>query len=128
MFGTFFTQLMGETASDNAATRRRYSRRSCDRVVTVIGGKTFPVENWSLGGLQIYGDPRPFGVNEEVDVTMKFKLRSDIIAVPHKARVIRKAHDKVAFEFLPITRQIRNRFQSVVDDHVAAEFADSQLV
>lgn len=128
MFGTFFTALLRDPTEDDGASRRRSERRSCDRCVSVIGGKTYPVENWSLGGLQIYGDPRPFGVNEEIDVTMKFKLRNDIIAVPHKARVVRKAHDKVAFEFLPISRQIRNRFQSVVDDFVATEFADSQLV
>lgn len=128
MFETFFSALRGDAVNDTADTRRRFSRRSCDRCVSVIGGKTYPVENWSLGGLMVYGDPRPFGVDDEIDVTMKFKLRNDIMAVPHKARVVRKSHDRVAMEFLPLTRQIRNRFQNVVDDHVAAQFADSQLV
>jgi hypothetical protein len=128
MLGTFFSTLLRESADDSAASRRRFDRRSCDRCVSVIGGRIYPVDNWSLGGLQIYGDPRPFGINEEIDVTLKFKLRSNIVAVPNKARVVRKAHDRVAFEFLPISHQIRKRFQSVVDDFVATEFADSQLV
>jgi hypothetical protein len=128
MFNNFFSNFLGKSdAQDDQASRRRYERRGTDRCVSVINGKTYPVENWSLGGLLVYGDPRPFGVENEIDVTLKFKMRNDIMDVPHKARVVRKSHDKIAFEFLPLTSQIRNRFQTVIDDYMAAEFADSQL-
>jgi hypothetical protein len=128
MFNNFFSNFLGKSdAQDDQDSRRRYERRGTDRCVSVINGKTYPVENWSLGGLLVYGDPRPFGVENEIDVTLKFKMRNDIMDVPHKARVVRKSHDKIAFEFLPLTSQIRNRFQTVIDDYMAAEFADSQL-
>lgn len=126
MFGKLFSSLKNAGDTPSAQVRRRFSRRDCDKCVTVIGGKTYPVENWSLGGLLIHGDSRPFGIDNEIGVTMKFKLRDDIIDVPHKARVVRKSQDKVAFEFLPLTDQIHRSFQNVVDDHVAAQFADSQ--
>jgi hypothetical protein len=128
MFGTLFSNLRTESKDSDGSTRRRHSRRNCDKCVSVINGKTYPVENWSMGGLLVYGDSRPFGVDNEIDVIMKFKLSNNVMNVPHRARVIRKSQDRVAFEFLPLTKQIRNSFQNVVDDFVAAEFADSQLV
>jgi hypothetical protein len=129
MFESLISKLKGEpSAAVDDATRRRHARREADHCVGVIEGKTYPVENWSPGGVLIYGDSRPFALNDEVDVTIKFRLRSDVIDVPHTAKVIRKSHDKVAFEFAPLTQQIKKSFQSVVDDYLAAEFADSQLV
>ena len=130
MFETLLSKLKGEpipAQQDNIA-RRRFERRNADHCVGVIEGKTYPVENWSPGGVLIYGDSRPFALKDEIDVTIKFRLRNDVIDVPHKAKVIRKSHDKVAFEFFPLTQQIKKSFQSVVDDYLAAEFADSQLV
>ena len=75
----------------------------------------------------IYGDSRPFGINDEIAVTLKFRLRNEVIDVLHKAKVIRKSYDKVAFKFAPLTQQIKKSFQAVVDDYLAAEFADSHL-
>lgn len=129
MFETFFSKLKLEPdAAAEVAHRRRHERRASDHCVGVISGKTYPVENWSPGGVLIYGDSRPFALNEEVDVTLKFRLRNDVIDVPHKAKVVRKSYDKVAFQFFPLTQQIKKSFQSVVDDYLAAEFAESQLV
>jgi hypothetical protein len=118
----------GMEASRNDVSRRRHTRRESDHCVGVIGGKTYPVENWSPGGVLIYGDSRAFSLNDEIDVTLKFRMRNDVLDVPHKAKVIRKSHDKVAFKFSPLTAQIRKNFQTVVDDYLAGEFADSQLV
>ena len=52
---------------------------------------------------------------------------ADCLDVPHRARVVRKSRDRVAFEFMPLTEQIRKSFQNVIDDFVAGQFADSQL-
>lgn len=126
MFGRLFASLKADNNNEPHAARRRYTRRDCDKCVTVINGKTYPVENWSLGGLMINSDEREFGVNDEVGMTMRFRLRDDIIDVPHKGRVVRKGSNKVAFEFRPLTQQIRSNFQNVVDDYVASQFAASQ--
>lgn len=129
MFETLLSKLKGEPEDlSGEIHRRRHQRRNSDHCVGVIEGKTYPVENWSPGGVLIYGDSRPFGLNDEIDVTIKFRLRNDVIDVPHKAKVIRKSYDKVAFEFFPLTQQIKKSFQTVVDDFLAAEFAESQLV
>lgn len=126
MFGHLFANLKAENNNEPAAARRRYTRRDVDRCVTVINGKTYPVENWSLGGVCITSDEREFGVDDEHDITIKFKLRDDIMDVPHAGRVVRKGNNKVAFEFRPLTRDTRGRFQNVVDDYVASQFAASQ--
>lgn len=126
MFGQLFSSLKGENANDEFAARRKYTRRTADHCVGVIDGKSYPVADWSLGGLAIQGDDRMFGVNDEVSVLMKFRLSQKIIDVPHTARVVRKSKGKVALEFKPLTQQIRNNFQSVVDDYVASQFAASQ--
>jgi len=126
VFGRFLSSLKRHSDNDQMPTRRRYSRRNCDRCVSVIGGTTYPVENWSMGGLKITGDDRMFSTDQELDITIKFRLRNEILDVPHKARIVRKAKNRIAFEFLPLSQKIRNNFQQVVDDYVARKFADSQ--
>lgn len=126
MLGYFFSSLKAENSNDQYAARRKYSRRQDDHCISMINGNAYPVENWSLGGVMIQADERLFGVNDEVDVTMKFRLSNKIVDVPHKARVVRKGRLKIALEFRPLTRQIQNNFQKVVDDYVASQFAASQ--
>ena len=126
MFARLIGSLKADNNNDKETVRRRYTRRDCDRCVSVVGDKIYPVENWSLGGVLINADERDFGVNDEINMTMKFKLRDNVVDVPHAARVIRKSSNKIAFEFKPLTQQIRGNFQNVVDDYVASQFAASQ--
>ena len=128
MFGSLFAGLKADNNNEQFSTRRRFSRRSCDSSVVIIDGQIYPVENWSMGGVAINGDTRTFGVDEIVDMTIKFKLSNTVIDLPHKARVVRKSAHRVAFEFAPLTGKIRKGLQSVVDDYVASKFAESQLV
>lgn len=128
MFGTLFTSLKAENSNEQAAARRRFTRRDCDKCVTEINGQIYPVENWSLGGFLIMADERAFGLKEDIESVMKFKLRDAIIDIPQRAHVVRKAKNKIAFEFEPISRVTRDRFQRVVDDYVASQFANSQMV
>lgn len=126
MFGQLFSSLKANRKSGDMASRRQYGRRDCDRCITVIDGKTYPVENWSQGGMLVTADERRFSLNDEVEMTIKFGLRETLLDIPHKARVRRKSNNKVAFEFAPLTQQIRSSFQAVVDDYVASQFAASQ--
>ena len=126
MFGTLFSNLRADNSNEPEITRRRFSRRRCDHCVSMINGKTYPVEDWSMGGLMVHGDSRMFGNNEEVDVLLKFKLQNDVVDIPHKARVVRKTNESVAFEFTPLTRKVRGCLQDVVDDYVTSRFAEGR--
>ena len=126
MIQTFLTSLRATTSNDRSQTRRRHIRRETDRCVAVIGGHTFPVENWSSGGVLVAGDDRLFSIGQTVHVTLKFKLRNAILDVPLDAQVVRKNAAKVAMAFEPLTSVIRRAFTQVVDDAVAREFANSQ--
>lgn len=108
--------------------RRKHERRDCDEGVTIIGERMYPLVDWSMGGMQISGDERLFGVDQQIDLVMKFRVHDSVVDVPHRARVVRKAKNKIAFEFLPLTRNVKNKFQSVIDDFVARQFVESQLV
>lgn len=115
--------------SNDSAQRvpRRYPRRHVDACVAVIDGKTFLVEDWSLGGALISADERLFAVGQCVDITMKFKLREKVFKIEHRAQIVRKSHDQIAFAFEPLTQRIRRSFQRVVDDFVARDFVNSQI-
>lgn len=127
MFGTY-SQLQTDSAKTDAQTRRSHERRKCDQCVSIIDGKMYPVVDWSMGGFQITGDEKNFGLNQDLDITLKFRLNNSILDVPHQARVVRKSKGKIAFEFAPLTRNTRHSFQAVIDDFVARQFADSQIV
>ncbi len=128
MFKRLFSSLRADNNNDpqNDAVRRQFERRDCDKCVTVINGKTYPVENWSLGGVLVNADEREFTAKDNVEVTLKFKLRDRVIDVPQDAFIIRKARNKVAVQFKPLTQKTRGDFQNVLDDYVASQFAASQ--
>ena len=129
MLQTLLSSLKGEASNDAQAlsTNRRHPRRTVDRCVAVIHGRTFPVENWSLGGILIAADDRLFGKDQDIELTVKFRLRNTIIDVTLNGHVVRKSTGKIAVRFEPLSQFIRRRFQQVIDDSVAAEFANSQI-
>lgn len=127
MFGSLFTNLRANNNNEPQHTKRRYSRRYCDKCVAVIDGSTYPVENWSMGGLMVLGDPRPFGVDNNVDINIKFKTSNDVISVVHRGRVVRKTNEKIALEFSPINRKIKSSLQSVINDFVSARVANPKM-
>ncbi len=128
MFETILSNLKLEGEDKDFISKRKHERRKGDQCVGVIAGRTYPVENWSPGGVLVFGDPKPFAVASEMGITLKFKMRDEIVDVPHRAKIVRKTHDRIAFQFAPLTRQIHKAFQSVIDDYVTAGFADSQVV
>jgi len=130
MIQTFFSSLRASRSNSNefVNTRRRHTRREMDRCVVVIHGRTFPVENWSTGGVLLMGDERLFGVNQDIPMTLRFKLRNTILDVDIHGHVIRKTSGKVALKFEAVTKTIQRYFSQVVDDAIAREFANSQAV
>ena len=90
MLQTLLSGLKANASNDApSGTKRRYPRRDVDRCVAVIHGQTFPIENWSLGGVLVAADERLFGLGKDIDMLIKFKLRSAIIDVPLQGNVVR---------------------------------------
>ncbi len=127
MLQNLLSSLKAGASNDKQPASRRHARRDVDRCVAVVHGRTFPVENWSLGGVLLQADERLFGKEQDVDFMIKFKLRNNLLDVAHQGRVVRKAPGKVAIQFEPLTQAINRQFQQVVDDYVAGEFANSQV-
>jgi len=128
MFKKILATLGTNSSNDSVETRRKQPRRQSDRCVAVIHGQAFPVEDWSPDGLLISADDRMFGLGQGIEFTVKFKLRDTVIDIKHSGQIIRKANQKVALQFAPLTQTIRRGFQQVIDDQVAREFANSQAV
>ena len=126
MLQTLISSLKAGTSNDRSEPNRRHPRRDVDRCVAVIHGRTFPVENWSLGGVLLQADDRLFGKEQDIDFTVKFKLRNNLLDVNHRGTVVRKSAGKVAIRFEPLSQTINRQFQQVIDDYVAGEFANSQ--
>ncbi len=118
--------LFEDASNDMDASRRKAPRRNADNCISVIDGKAYPVHNWSDGGMLVQADERMFTVAAPVEVTMKFRLGSRILDIPHRGRVVRKTRDRLAIQFEPLSREIANKFKQVVDDFVTREFAESQ--
>ncbi len=115
---------LGTSATQESPQHRRiHPRRGNDLCVSVINGKLFPVENWSMGGMLLAGDARLFGLNQMIDLTLKFRLREQIIDIGQKARIVRKSEDKFALEFLDVPAAIKNKFQMVIDDQMMNEMS-----
>jgi len=104
--------------------QRRFERRSADECVVDIAGKIYPVKNWSFGGVLINADDRLFGQRQNMDITLKFRLRENNLhkVKPHGS-VVRKGAGKVAFEFDPLDKPLYNAFQHVIDDFNTRQLA-----
>ena len=130
MFGKLMTVLNMNPDSQKAAndfeSRRSYPRRSSDKCVGMVNGKSMPVLDWSPGGIRVFGDGRLYGVGQTVDVALKFHMNDMLIEVNHQAEIVRKNSETFALRFAPLNADIRKTFQHVIDNFNAEEFATSQ--
>lgn len=121
-----FNSISDDGSSDDYSARRTFPRRDADKCVSVVNGETLPVLDWSPGGVRVFADARTVKIGDEVDVTMKFQLHNELINVNHRAHIVRKARDSFALQFLPLTGEIRNTFNQIIDSFNADDFASSQ--
>jgi len=126
MFSALLEAVKSTSHNDQIISKRQHPRRETDRCVALINGQIHPVKNWSIGGLLIDTDSRLFGIDNEIDIVLQFKLRERMMNITHRGKVVRKSKDTVAFEFLPISENIKKDFQTVIEDFVTGQFADSQ--
>lgn len=128
MFDKIFTGMKNTVGNDlhssktleehEGYSKRKYTRRICDTCASTVNGQSFPIVDWSLGGMQVSGDVRTFSLDDEVDITLKFKLSDDVLNIPHKAKIVRKSNEKLGLQFTPLTKSVRDDLQNVVDDYV----------
>lgn len=128
MLGNILKRKNTMDARSESKAKRLHARRNEDRCVSVINGQMHPVENWSSGGLLITADERLFAMDQDCILTLKFKLRDEIMEIDHKAKVVRKSPHKVALQFQPLTKKVQEGFKKVVDDYVSQRFAESQTI
>ena len=102
MFNSFFTSMRAQTSNDSEASRRADARRSADRCIAFMEGRSYPIENWSMGGVLISADDRQFIYEQPIDMALKFKLRNTIVDVPVQGSVIRKGKGQVALKFVQV--------------------------
>ena len=107
MFG-LFKQMRGQSH------RRQYPRRSQDVCVCEVNGQTYPVVNWSLGGVLLQVGERLFAVDQDLYFTLKFKVGMHILDITHKARVVRKTPGHIALKFHTLPTFRRKLLQSVI--------------
>lgn len=112
-----FSNITPQSPANEASSRRKFTRRRCDRCVAQIDEQTYPIEDWSLGGVRVFADSKMFSKGKKVTMNMKFKLRDRLIDIPLSGTIIRKAKNHIAIEFDALSAQIRSSFQCVVDDH-----------
>ncbi len=127
MLNNILQTLKLQTSNDDTDTRRKHERREADSCVGIVDGVSYPVHNWSKGGILITGDDRQFGVDEVKTVTLRFKLADRIVEVLHKGQILRKSRDKVVIKFAPLTQNIERQFNHIVDDYMTQQFANSQI-
>lgn len=127
MISTFknFKNMNTHTDHSEYDNLRSVPRRKCDQCISEVEGQNYPVEDWGMGGLKIFGDFRVNQVGQQLSVVMKFRLHDEILKIPHAANIIRKTEDGVALQFEPLTRDVRTKFQKVIDDYNTREFAGS---
>jgi len=124
-FGSFIDTFKADNSNEPMQMQRKHSRRENDYCVAVIGDRTYPVFNWSVGGTMISGDERFFTVNDRTEVLMKFKIGDHIHEISQPARIIRKARGRIAMQFLPLTGSPSKEMQHVLNDCITNQYVES---
>jgi hypothetical protein len=127
MFEKLIESLKFTSSNDDQDTRREHQRHNGGRCVAIIDDITYPVANWSKGGVMILGDDRPFGVYDIKNVTLRFKLDDKALDIDLQGHILRKGRDKLIIQFSPLSQNTERQFNFIVDDVIAREFMQSQM-
>lgn len=127
MLRNILTSLGKEDVKNAPKISRQHSRRSGDKCVSMINGKMYPIENWSEGGVLVHADDRMYSIDQDCTITLKFKLRDDVLDIQHNGKIVRKSDNKIAIKFAPLDKAVHDSFQQVVDDFVSRNFIASQI-
>lgn len=128
MLSTILNSMRISASNDDRTNMRSHHRREMDSCVGIIDGKIYPIKNWSEGGALMTGlEYFHIEENQEKEITLKFKLAEKIMDIKHKGKILRRAQDKFAIQFAPLTQDVEMGFKKVMDDYVTQQFANSQV-
>ena len=103
----------GVANADMPATRRRYERRENDICIAKMAGQSYPVSDWSYGGLKLDTDGRSFQLGHMFYVTLSIKTQNRIWDINHTAQVVRRNDNTVALQFDPLPGHVRTQMEAV---------------
>lgn len=115
-------------ATDDSRVRRLPPRHPGTQAEVVIGGRSFSVRDWSMSNL--FFDTPPDSrliVGDKVMMELKFRLPHETVTIEHMAMIIRTAPRGAMAEFLPLTADVRRKFERVIDGFHAQSFIESQV-
>ena len=113
-------------SNDDGSIKRKHERRGGDRCVCLLSNMPYPVEDWSMGGVRLTADSRVFTVGQSVDLTMKFKIRGEMINIPVTGTVVRRTSNGIAVKYDASAENVKHAFQNIISDVITMQFADSQ--
>lgn len=114
MWNALLRRSGGPANSDNQTSRRRHERRETDLCMARLNDTTYPVRDWSFGGLQIEADGRSFPLGHVFDVVLSVKASDRIWDIQHTASVIRRTGEQVALQFDPLPGHVRIQMENVL--------------
>lgn len=107
---------LSRTTNDNVDVQRRsFIRRSSDTCLATVNGVPYPVKDWSLSGILIEADTRTFQEGQNLPMTIKFNVGTELINVDVTGTIVRKNARYVATQFDPLPSQVQQVLHEVVD-------------
>jgi len=108
--------------------KRSDFRWTINKSSCLISGQSYPILDWSMGGIQIDVSNFPYKLQDRIDLILKFELSISILDIPCRAKVVRKNSNHVGLKFEATSKHRREELFRVVDYNVANEFALSQTM
>lgn len=127
MIKKWIENLTFTASNDDQDIRRKHMRRESDTAVATIDGKTYPIDNWSEGGVLLCADDKEFGVKDAVHIQLKFKLSDRLIEIEQFGTVLRKNFGRIAVQFSDLSDNSSAQFKNIIADAVTQEFAATQM-
>ena len=111
MFRSLADKLAPKKPQDHARAYERHEKEAC---VLKIGNQLYPVRDWSEGGVFITADAKMFGLNDEKECLLQFRLPGKIEKIPVHGKVVRKTGQGIALQFENISNEAQEQFAGLL--------------
>ena len=115
MLNALLSHFKSRPSAEETECRRSFPRRRHDACICIINGHPYAVENWSMGGVLIRGNARMLKENEDIDITLKFRVHKGVLCIDQPARVLRRSRHKTALIFPVISEENRHQFMHILE-------------